>query len=152
MNRELLPGLFLELTARDGLLTAARLTATPDDRGVTPPLDRAVGRFIERWRRGIHEPPGDALFLFPAALAKWAPLLLRLKNDILPGTTVTYGELGAPLGIHPRTVGMAMARNPFPLLIPCHRVLGADGRLTGFSAEGGIDTKRRLLSFEQKHR
>lgn len=152
MNREILPGLFLELTARDRLIAAARITVRPADSGVTPAIDRVVGRFLDRWRRGIHEPLDDALFLFPAALVKWAPLLLRLKNDVAPGMTVTYKELGGPLGIHPRTVGMAMARNPFPLLIPCHRVVGADGRLTGFSAEGGIDTKRLLLAAEQNSR
>ncbi len=148
MNREILPGLFLEVTASDRRIVAARITSVPDKKELPPPLERAVGRFLDRWRRGIHEPLGDNLFLFPATLVKWAPLLLRLKNDIAPGTTVTYGALGSPLGIHPRTVGMAMARNPFPLLIPCHRVLGSDGRLTGFSAEGGIGTKRRLLEFE----
>lgn len=149
MNREILPGLFLEVTVSDRLIAATRITAQPADRAVTAPLDRAVDRFLERWRRGIHEPLDDALFLFPAALAKWAPLLLRLKNDVSPGMTVTYKELGAPLGIHPRTVGMVMARNPFPLLIPCHRVLGSGDRLTGFSAEGGIDAKRRLLAMER---
>jgi len=148
MSHELLPGLYLEVTARDGRLAATRLTATPADSDATAALDRAVARFLDRWRDGIHEPLGDGLFLFPDALTRWAPLLLRLKNEVAPGRTVTYGALGAPLGIAPRTVGMVMARNPFPLLIPCHRVVGAGGRLTGFSGEGGLATKRRLLRFE----
>ncbi|HOW50618.1 MAG TPA: MGMT family protein [bacterium] len=152
MNREILPGLFLEVTARDGSLVATRLAAKPAGSGISPAIDRLIDRFLDRWRRGIHEPLPDEIFLFPPALAKWAPLLLRLKNDIAPGMTVTYGELGVPLAIHPRTVGMVMARNPFPLLIPCHRVLGSGDRLTGFSAEGGIDTKRRLLAAEQNSR
>lgn len=147
-NYELLPGLFLDVTASGRSLIATHITATPREQPLPASLDRAVARFIDRWRRGIPEPLDDELFLFPAALIKWTPLLLRLKNDVAPGMTVTYGELGSPLAIHPRTVGMVMARNPFPLLIPCHRVLGADGRLTGFSAEGGVDTKRRLLDFE----
>ncbi|HSA33406.1 MAG TPA: MGMT family protein [bacterium] len=152
MSREILPGLFLEVTVSDQLLTATRVTARPVDSGITSSIDRIVGRFLDHWRRGIHEPLDDDLFLFPETLDKWAPLLLRLKNTVGPGTTVTYKELGDPLGIHPRTVGMVMARNPFPLLIPCHRVIGADGRMTGFSAEGGLDTKRRLLDFERDRR
>jgi O-6-methylguanine DNA methyltransferase len=148
MNREILPGLFLEVTASDRHISATHITATPHEQMLAPSLDRAVDRFLDRWRRGIHEPMDDAFFLFPDELIRWAPLLLRLKNEVAPGMTITYGALGAPQGIHPRTVGMAMARNPFPLLIPCHRVLGADGRLTGFSAEGGVGTKRRLLEFE----
>ncbi len=148
MSREILPGLFLEVTARDGRLASSRLTATPADSGVTKALDRAIGRFLDRWRRGIHEPLDDDLFLFPSPILKWTPLLLRLKNGVGFGVTITYAALGVPLGIHPRTVGMVMARNPFPLLIPCHRVVGTDGRLIGFSAEGGLDTKRRLLRFE----
>jgi O-6-methylguanine DNA methyltransferase len=152
MNHEILPGLFLEVTASDHRIGATHITTKPHEKPLPAALDRAVGRFIDRWRRGIHEPLNDDLFLFPAGIVKWAPLLLRLKNDIAPGMTVTYGALGASLGIHPRTVGMVMARNPFPLLIPCHRVLGSDGRLTGFSAEGGVGTKRELLAFEHSRR
>ncbi|HNT26987.1 MAG TPA: MGMT family protein [bacterium] len=152
MSREILSGLFLEVTASGRLLAATRITARPIDSGVTAMLDRIVDRFLGRWRHGIHDPLDDDLFLFPETLDKWAPLLLRLKNTVGPGMTVTYGELGGPLGIHPRTVGLVMARNPFPLLIPCHRVVGADGRLTGFSAEGGIDTKQRLLAAEMNPR
>jgi methylated-DNA-[protein]-cysteine S-methyltransferase len=47
-----------------------------------------------------------------------------------------------------REVGQAMGRNPVPIIVPCHRVLGADGRMGGFSAPGGIVTKRRMLEIE----
>jgi methylated-DNA-[protein]-cysteine S-methyltransferase len=47
-----------------------------------------------------------------------------------------------------RAVGRALGRNPFPIIVPCHRVLGANGRLTGFSAGGGIETKLRMLAIE----
>jgi O-6-methylguanine DNA methyltransferase len=47
-----------------------------------------------------------------------------------------------------RLVGQAMARNPLPIIVPCHRVLGSGGAMTGFSAEGGVDLKRRLLALE----
>ena len=67
------------------------------------------------------------------------------------GRTTTYGMLAKDLGAGPevaRDVGLAMARNPMPLRIPCHRVLAAGGKLGGFSAPGGSVTKRRLLALE----
>ncbi|MES1944204.1 methylated-DNA--protein-cysteine methyltransferase Ogt [Salinisphaera sp. PC39] len=68
------------------------------------------------------------------------------------GRTVTYGELARRVG-NPRAsraVGMANGRNPLPIVIPCHRVIGADGSLTGFG--GGIEVKRRLLKMEEEYR
>jgi len=67
------------------------------------------------------------------------------------GRTTTYGTLAKELGAGPevaRDVGQAMARNPMPLLIPCHRVLAAGGKLGGFSAPGGSVTKQRMLELE----
>lgn len=70
---------------------------------------------------------------------------------IPPGRTLSYGELAARVGSPraSRAVGQAMARNPFGLLVPCHRVVGARDRLVGFSARGGIRTKARLLDLEK---
>lgn len=70
---------------------------------------------------------------------------------IAPGDTRTYGELAALAGdaLRAREVGRAMARNPVPLLVPCHRVVASGGHLGGFSAPGGSDTKRRLLGIER---
>lgn len=67
------------------------------------------------------------------------------------GQTRTYGELAETIGLGPagsRTVGTALGRNPWPLLVPCHRFVGAGNRLTGFSAPGGVETKARLLALE----
>src|SRR5262245_19889050 len=67
------------------------------------------------------------------------------------GHTTTYGALAKELGVGPeaaRDVGQAMANNPVPLIIPCHRVLAAGGKLGGFSAPGGAGTKRRMLALE----
>jgi methylated-DNA-[protein]-cysteine S-methyltransferase len=68
------------------------------------------------------------------------------------GKTVTYGELAKRAGAtEPQAaqeVGIAMARNPVPLIIPCHRVLAAGGKLGGFSAPGSLETKQHMLALE----
>ena len=73
--------------------------------------------------------------------------VLETLCEIAPyGTTVTYGELGARAGVDdPRDVGVMMATNPLPLVVPCHRVVASDG-LGGYG--GGLDLKRRLLELE----
>ena len=65
------------------------------------------------------------------------------------GETLTYGELAAELGSSPRAVGAAVGKNPVSVIVPCHRVLGADGSLTGYA--GGLQRKRALLEFERGH-
>jgi methylated-DNA-[protein]-cysteine S-methyltransferase len=70
------------------------------------------------------------------------------------GHTTTYGALAKELGAGPeaaRDVGQAMARNPVPLIIPCHRVLAAGGKVGGFSAPGGSVAKARMLELEGVH-
>ncbi len=71
----------------------------------------------------------------------------RLR-EIPYGRTLSYGALAAALSTGPRAVGMACARNPLPLLIPCHRVIGSNGALTGYSGGEGLATKRYLLRLE----
>ena len=71
-------------------------------------------------------------------------------RTIPPGGTLTYGDIAAMLG-EPgaaRAVGQALGRNPFAIVVPCHRVLAAGGKMGGFSANGGVSTKQRLLSIE----
>lgn len=73
-----------------------------------------------------------------------------LARRIPFGETTTYGALATLLGdvSLSRAVGVALGRNPWPLIVPCHRVTAADGSLGGFSAPGGVQTKRRLLALE----
>jgi methylated-DNA-[protein]-cysteine S-methyltransferase len=70
---------------------------------------------------------------------------------IRPGYKKSYGQIAEAIGMGPesaRAVGVALATNPWPLLVPCHRVVSASDKMTGFSAPGGIRTKTRLLAIE----
>ena len=74
-----------------------------------------------------------------------------VARNIPPGRTLTYGDIAKRIG-EPgaaRAVGRALGANPFPIVVPCHRVLGADGKVGGFSARGGVETKIRILAIEK---
>jgi methylated-DNA-[protein]-cysteine S-methyltransferase len=87
----------------------------------------------------------------PVAFSGGTPFQLRVWDELrtIPrGSTVTYGELAVRIG-RPgaaRAVGAAVARNPVSIVVPCHRVVGADGSLTGYA--GGVERKRALLALE----
>ena len=74
----------------------------------------------------------------------------EVARTIPPGRTMTYGEIAKIAGVpnESREVGQALGRNPIAIIVPCHRVLGADGKMGGFSANGGVSTKRRMLEIE----
>jgi methylated-DNA-[protein]-cysteine S-methyltransferase len=77
--------------------------------------------------------------------------VLRAAQAVKPGHTATYGDLAASIGgttADCRAIGSALGDNPCPLLIPCHRVVAATGKMTGFSAPGGVSTKVKLLAIE----
>ena len=69
--------------------------------------------------------------------------------EIPYGKYLTYGEISDCLNSHARAVGLACGQNPIPIIIPCHRVLGKDRKLTGFSGGEGIETKQFLLDLEE---
>ncbi len=85
-----------------------------------------------------------------AGQAEFNRRVYAVARTIRPGETMTYGEIAARLGDKTlaRDVGQAMGENPTPVVMPCHRVLAADGKAGGFSAPGGVVTKLRLLSIE----
>jgi methylated-DNA-[protein]-cysteine S-methyltransferase len=74
----------------------------------------------------------------------------EIARAIPPGETLTYGEIAQKLGdkLLARDVGQALGANPWPIVVPCHRVTAAGGKLGGFSARGGVQTKIKLLAIE----
>ncbi len=85
-----------------------------------------------------------------AALPAFHRRVYEALRKVRPGETVGYGELAGQVGSPgaARAVGQAVGKNPFPIVVPCHRVLASGGKAGGFSAHGGVDTKRRMLAIE----
>ena len=121
---------------------AARAVAPPD--WVTVLADQ-VCMLLDTGVADFSDAPLDM-----SAVAEFDRQVLALTRAIRPGETQTYGDLAKKLGdvSLSRRVGQALGRNPFPIIVPCHRVVGADGAMTGFSAPGGAESKRKLLKIE----
>jgi len=87
-------------------------------------------------------------------VATFARRVYEITRTIPPGATLSYGDVAARLGDPgaARAVGRALGQNPFPILVPCHRVLAAGGKTGGFSGSGGVVTKLRLLAIEGAQR
>ena len=73
----------------------------------------------------------------------------EIMQTIPFGETLTYGDIAKSIGSAPRAVGGACGRNPIPIIIPCHRIVGTGGKLTGFSGGEGVETKIQLLRMEE---
>ncbi len=75
----------------------------------------------------------------------------EIARAIPPGETLTYGQIAKAMDDPgaARAVGKALGENPWPIIVPCHRVVGADGKSGGFSAPGGVETKARMLTIER---
>ncbi len=110
---------------------------------------RAAARDIVALLNGEHRDLRD-IVLDESALEPFPRHVYAATRAIEPGTVATYGEIARAVGdpAAARAVGAALGANPFPVIVPCHRVLAADGALHGFSAPGGIATKRRMLELE----
>ncbi len=137
----------LLLTAEDGALTGLWFGVKPvpgerdDDEPVLRETATQLGEYFAGERRDFTMPLAPRGTAFQRAV--WEQLRL-----IPYGTTVSYGELARRLD-QPgaaRAVGLANGRNPIAIVVPCHRVIGANGSLTGFG--GGMDAKRTLLDLE----
>ena len=146
----------VQLPEKDRAATERRLAAKAGSAGAAepPPWVATVVADIKRYLAGE-----------PVDFARWrsiSPASIRSARSSTkpcarwPGAdTTTYGELARQLGSTDwegaRDVGEAMGRNPVPVVIPCHRVLAAGGKLGGFSAHGGAKTKAKLLALEGVH-
>lgn len=84
------------------------------------------------------------------SVGEWERNVYQAALDIPVGSTITYGTMAARLGDpgRARAVGHALGRNPWPIIVPCHRITAAAGRMGGFSAPGGTATKLKLLEIE----
>ncbi|MET7416935.1 methylated-DNA--[protein]-cysteine S-methyltransferase [Streptomyces rubiginosohelvolus] len=141
----------LTLVATDGVLSALYMTdqrhRPPEETfGVPAPepfgeVIRQLGEYFAGDRTAFDLPLNLAGTPFQRSV--WAELL-----KIPYGETRTYGELAEELGKPgaSRAVGLANGKNPVGIIVPCHRVIGASGSLTGYG--GGLDRKQRLLAFE----
>jgi methylated-DNA-[protein]-cysteine S-methyltransferase len=147
----------------EGLLGV--LLPSSDERVMRGRISRLYPYAIERAPRGA---VADAVVRIQALLtvgeADLSPIVLdvsriggferqvyEIARGVPPGRTITYGEIARRIGdvAESRRVGQALGRNPWPIVVPCHRVLGADGKAGGFSAPGGVDTKMRMLALER---
>ncbi len=113
------------------------------------PFSELVSRMLVRYFSGVRV---DFTPL-PVVLDHLSPFrqqVVRMTRQLGYGDICSYGQLAARCGIPrgARAVGGALGANPIPVIIPCHRVVAANGMLTGFSAPGGIHTKRRMLLME----
>lgn len=104
---------------------------------------------IEQWLAG--ERTGFDLPLAPAATPRGAELRQALI-DVGYGDTLSYGAFARLHHSAPRAVGQLCARNPFPIVVPCHRILASGGRLGHYSAGKGPETKAWLIEHERAHR
>ncbi|MBS1849107.1 MAG: methylated-DNA--[protein]-cysteine S-methyltransferase [Actinobacteria bacterium] len=123
---------------------------TPDD---APGWVRAATGRIDALTRGADDTLAD-LVLDETGVSDFARTIYRTLRTVPPGDTITYGDLAHRAGYHganmPRAIGQVMGRNPWGIVVPCHRVLAANGRIGGYSAHGGNVTKLRLLRAEAR--
>ena len=122
-----------------------------EERSPPPDIREAVEGIVALLRGEARDLSAVALDM--ERLPEFHRRVYEVTRTIPPGATLTYGDLAARLDEagSARAVGQALGRNPFPIVVPCHRVLAAGGRLGGFSARGGVTTKLRLLAIEGAH-
>jgi methylated-DNA-[protein]-cysteine S-methyltransferase len=139
------------LPEKSDVATAARLAARTSGavKGEPPPaIQRAIASIVAL----LAGERTDLTFIACdfSKIGPFATQVYTATRAIPPGATLTYGAIAEQLGdkLLAQKVGQALGRNPFPIIVPCHRVMGANGRLTGFSANGGVETKLRMLAIE----
>lgn len=142
----------VQVAEDDAALTRARiLERFPDAEPLIAPdfvthAVQQVGALLKGEKIDFSQTP-LALDRLPALNRQVYEIILKVP----PGETTTYGAIARIIGdVHlSQAIGYALGKNPFPIIVPCHRVLGANGKVGGFSANGGTATKMRLLNIER---
>ena len=141
----------LQLPAADAEGTRRRMSRRfpgaverPAPTGVRRAIDRILA-LLAGTRDDLADLPLDL-----SAVPDFDRRVYEVARATPPGQTTSYGAIARALDApaESRAVGQALGRNPVAIIVPCHRVLGADGRMGGFSAPGGATTKRRILKIE----
>ena len=126
-------------------------------RARTKPATEARPEWIRRLVEHVQQHLEGRLFDFMNTPLDWSRVtdfqraVYLQTQDIKPGYKKSYGEIAKLMALgheSARAVGVALASNPWPLIVPCHRVVSAGGKMTGFSGSGGVRTKTRLLTLE----
>lgn len=141
----------LPVNTREGALAALKRSGFSAEVVEPPQALRGVVKAVVGYFAGEPvDPARISAELDPGKITPFAKRVYDALRSIPRGSTATYAELAAAAGRPKasRAVGMFMARNPLPLLVPCHRVVASDGGLGGFSSSGGLPDKRRLLALE----
>lgn len=139
-----LPGEEKELTARSLAARSGAQTGEPPEW-----VGRVIAGVQQHFEGRLQDFTGTPLDRSCATDFQMA--VYAQAQAIKAGCTRSYGEIARNLAMGSeaaRAVGLALAANPWPLIVPCHRVVSADGKMTGFSGPGGIRTKTRLLALE----
>lgn len=142
-----------QLPEEDESATAARLAARDRSRAPDEPPPAWLRRLVER----VQDHLAGRLEDFADVPLDWKRVsdfqraVYRETQAVKAGHKRSYGEVARALALGPesaRAVGVALATNPWPLLVPCHRIVSAGDKMTGFSGPGGVRTKTRLLALE----
>jgi len=143
--------LAIQLPEANEAATRRRLLRRCPDTPAAPPPP-GVQRAIDGIAACLRGEPSDlsAVALDMGRVPTFERRVYEVARTIPPGATLSYGEVAARLGAPEaaREVGRALGQNPFAIIVPCHRVVAAGGKLGGFSAGGGVATKLKLLALE----
>jgi methylated-DNA-[protein]-cysteine S-methyltransferase len=140
----------VEIEGDDARLTAIRITVDSDSR-LTVATGAVAAALEQMTEYFAGERQHFALPLAPAASARGQALRDAIAS-VGYGETATYGQLARTHGSGNQAMGQACARNPFPIIIPCHRVTSANGARENYSAGDGVTTKAWLIAHEARHR
>ena len=140
-----------QLPEKDAAATRRRMQRRfPNSTESSPPP--SIRRTIENITALLHGEQRDLseIALVMNDVPPFNRRVYEVAREIPPGATITYGDVAKRIG-EPnaaQAVGQALGQNPFAPIVPCHRIVAADGKMHGFSANGGVTTKLRLLTIE----